>query len=405
MTSLQTRSKETAFHLRRATERLREGLFDPVAVRLLTARESRLKKTIDRDFQKLDQNKATHLCICGAYGQGKSHSLNYIHDLALRENFVTSLINLDPREIPFHDMRRVYHALVASMRFPDTDTTLAAQWRIWTNGLSREDFEDQIAPLLHREMPHLFRSVLTAMAQKTVSLSKRQRGTKKHASYRPREFPYLLSRALAGDVVPVYRLCHALKYRQVDFYKDASLTCKDAEPYLQMIRGLGRVFQTMGYRGWVLLFDEGESISQVRVTSRSRSYRNLDQMLFSEVPSSSIYPVFAFTDDFFQQVAEEEYDRVRIRNEEELPYFEKDYARAWMGLNRYLLRDLSAKEWQALIEKLMHLHATAYQWQPPEADVRREMARRLSHMQGQETRYRLKGLVDELDLAHQAQIL
>ena len=399
-----TLSSESAFHLRRAVERLREGLFDPIAVRLLTARESRLKKIIDRDFQQIDHNKPTHLCICGAYGQGKSHSLNYIQDRALRENFVTSLINLDPREIPFHDMRRVYQALVASMRFPDTEASLAAHWRAWVYSLSREDFENRVAPLLHREMPHLFRAVLTAMAQKTVSLSKRQRGTKKHAAYRPREFPYLLSRALAGDVVPVYRLCHALKYRQVDFYKDESLTCKGAEPYLQMIRGLGWLFQMMGYRGWVLLFDEGESISQVRVTSRSRSYQILDIMLFPETASSFIYPIFAFTDDFFHKVDEEEYDRMRIRNEEEIPYFEKDYASAWTGIKRYLLHDLSAEEWYALIEKLMYLYAQAYQWQP-EADVRRAMARRLSRMQGQETRYRLKGLVDELDLAHQAQIL
>lgn len=405
MTDVQTRSNESTFDLRRAIERLREGLFDPVAVRLLTARESHLKKIIDRDFQHIDQNKPTHLCICGAYGQGKSHSLNYIHDLALRENFVTSLINLDPREIPFHDMRRVYQALVASMRFPDADTALAARWRAWASDLSREDFEDRVAPLLHREMPHVFRSVLTAMAQKTISLSKRQRGTKKHAAYRPREFPYLLSRALAGDVLPVYRLRHALKYRQVDFYNDASLTCKGAEPYLQVIRGLGRLFQLMGYRGWVLLFDEGESTSQVRVTSRSRSYQNLDQMLFPETASSSIYPIFAFTDDFFHKVDEEEYDRVRIRNEEEIPYFEKNYASAWTDMKRYILHDLSAREWHALIEKLIHLHAKAYQWHPPEADVRREMIRRLSHMQGQETRYRLKGLVDELDLAHQDQIL
>ena len=400
-----TLSNESAFHLRRAVERLREGLFDPLAVRLLTARESRLNQTIDRDFQKFNQNEATHLCICGAYGQGKSHSLNYIRDRSLRENFVTSLINLDPREIPFHDMRRVYQALVASMKFPDTDTSLAARWRVWANGLSREDFEGRVAPLLHREMPHLFRSVLTAMAQKTISLSKRQRGAKKHASYRPREFPYLLSRALAGDVVPVYRLCHALKYRQVDFYRDASLTCKGAEPYLQMIGGLGHLFQMMGYRGWVLLFDEGESISQVRVTCRSRSYQVLDQMFFPKSAPSSIYPIFAFTDDFFFKVDEEEYDRVRIRNEEEIPYFEKDYASAWTDLKRYPLRDLSAKEWKALIEKLMHLHARAYRWHPPESDVRRAMVRRLSHMRGQETRYRLKGMVDELDLAHQAQIL
>lgn len=396
---------ETGFHLRRAVERLREGLFDPVAVRLLTAHEDRLNETVDRGFRAIDQERAPHLCICGAYGQGKSHSLTYIQDRALREGFVTSMVNLDPREIPFHDFRQVYRALVANLRFPEAETSLIAQWRAWADGQVGEGLEIEAADLLPEEMPHLFRSVLVGIAQKTIPLPERKRRFKKYANYRPREFPHLLSRALAGDVVPVYRLRHALKYRQVAFYREASLTCRGSEPYLQMVRGLSHLFRKMGYRGWVLLFDEGESIAQVRITSRSRSYRMLDQMLCPETSIHSLYPVFAFTDDFFQQVEEEEYDRGRVRGDLEIPYFEKNYADAWKDLTLYRLQDLSQGEWKDLAGKLMHLHARAYRWEPPEAQVRREMAERLSDMQGQETRYKLKALVDQLDLAHQEQVL
>lgn len=400
-TYLQMLNHETGFHLRRAVERLREGLFDPVAVRLLTAHEDRLNGAVDQGFQEIDQGKAPHLCICGAYGQGKSHSLTYIQDRALREGFVTSMVNLDPREVPFHDFRQVYRALMANLRFPDTETSLMAKWRAWADGQIGEGLDD----LLPEEMPHLFRSVLAGIAQKTVPLSERQRQFKKYADYRPREFPYLLSRSLAGHIVPVYRLRHALKYRQVAFYKEASLTCRGPKPYLQMVRGLAQLFRKMGYRGWVLLFDEGESIAQMRITSRSRSYRMLDRMLCPEISVRSLYPVFAFTDDFFQRVEEEEYDRVRVRGDLEISYFEKNYADAWKDLTLYRLQDLSQREWDDLAEKLMRLHTKAYRWGPPEERVRREMAERLSAMQGQETRYRLKALVDQLDLVHQERIL
>lgn len=396
---------EADFHIRRAVERLRDGLFDPVAVRLLTAHEDRLNRAVDRGFRGVDRGEAPHLCVRGAYGQGKSHSLTYIQDRALRAQFAVSMVNLDPREVPFHDLQRVYRALMANLRFPGTEAPLISQWRTWAGQQVDGKPAQGVADLLPQEMPHLFRSVLAGIAQKTVALTPRQRGTKKHASYRPREFPYLLSRALAGEGAPAFRLRHALKYRQVDFYMEASLTCRGPEPYLQMVRGLGRLFQRMGYRGWVLLFDEGESIAQTRITCRSRSYRMLDRMFRPEPGVRGVYPVFAFTDDFFQKVEEEEYDRVRVRGDEEFPYFEKDYANAWKDLTCYPLQDLSQKEWGELCEKLMRLHARAYRWQPPGARVRRQMAERLAQMQGQETRYKLKALVDELDLIHQERIL
>ncbi len=391
---------ESLFHLRRAVERLRAGLFDPLAVRLLTAREDRLNQVVDAGFGAVAAGGAPHLCLCGAYGQGKSHTLNYLQDRALEAGFATSLINLDPREVPFGDFRRVYRALLGQLRLPGGETSLLPRWRAWAE--PRLDAEGRVpAASLPAELPHLFRAVLAGVAQPTLSLSARQRQTKKHLSYRPRAFPYLLSRALLGEVVPARLLGQALKYRQVDFYQDASLRCAGTEPYLQMVRGLGRLLGQLGCRGWVVLFDEGEAIAQARVNARSRNYALLDRLFFPEAPVRGLFPVFAFTGDFFRQVEAEDYGRMQVRDEGEIPYFAKDYAVAWKGLTRYELQDLSPQEWKVLGDKLLRLHARAYQWQPPEATLRQALARRLAQTQGQETRYRLKALIDELDLAQQ----
>jgi hypothetical protein len=172
-----------------------------------------------------------------------------------------------------------------------------------------------------------------------------------------------------------------------------------------MVFSLARLFQGMAFKGWVVLFDEGESIAQGRITSRSKSYQILHRMFVPENPIPGFYPVFAFTDDFFTQVAQEDYDRVRVRNEMEVPYFDRNYAKAWRDLTICRLTDLTSAEWKALSEKMMVLHARAYGWRPLETQAREELKRRLSEAHDQEARLKLKALVDQLDLCHQAQVL
>ena len=396
------------FVLRRAVERLREGLFDPLGVRLLTAHEEHLNEAIERGFREVDEKRPAHLCIVGAYGQGKSHSLTYIQDRALREGFAVSMINLDPREIPFHDLRQVYRALMANLRLPGSeDASFISRWKIWADEhvpSAEAEVTSTLVDLLPAEMPHFFKCVLVALAQKSLSLPEKQKGSKKHAGYRPREFPHLLSRALNGEPVPLPRIRDAFKYRQVSFYKEGSLVCRGTEPFLQMIRSLASLFRLMGHRGWVLLFDEAESISQMRIFARIKSYELLDRMFSPRAPVEPLFPVFAFTEDFFERVRQEDYDRVRIRGEMEIPYFERNYAEAWRDLNLYRLHDLSRQEWRELSDKLIRLHGRAYHWSPPEAKMREEMALRLDEQGNQETRLKLKALVDQLDLVQQEQM-
>ena len=390
----------TGFAVRRALERLREGLYDPLAVRLLTANREALEAQVDADLKRLDAGEPTHLCVSGPYGQGKSHTLTYLQEYALERGYVVSAINLDPREAPLHQFRQVYRALLDRMTFPanQAPTSFADAWQVWAKGqlaLSQDapDASEALAARLPDAMPHPFKAALAGLALTTLHVPSDMRKLRQYRDYRrPNDFPATLQRVLLGETVPVASFRPALKYRQVMFYRQASLTLRGEAPFSTMIEALGQLLRQMGYKGWILLFDEAEAIIQVRSTSRARAYRNLAGLLSPTLTPAAVYPVFAVTPDFFQKIREEDYD---------LPYFDDDYATAWRDLSVYTLRSLSRAAWEDLCETLIALHLEAYQWDADREQLRALLRNRLNALPLQDTRVTLKGLIDELDQAQQ----
>lgn len=395
------------FELRRSVERLRDGLFDSLGVRLLTSGEAKLNQSFDRGVN------GSCLCVCGAYGQGKSHSLNYIKQRALDRGFLVSYINLDPREIPFHRFNNVYRALMEGITLPNGEKSFVDAWKRCAGEWLAlpENRQKTCLDLIPENIPHRFKSILTAMVQQNISIPPKKMKLKKHARFKPREFPWILKNAIMGKEIPDWRLRPALHYRQVSFYKENSLVCRGDDQYFDMVQGMAELFRRIGFKGWVLLFDEGESIVQTRITCRRKSYRLLDKFFSPGSASPGFYPVFAFTDDFFARLEQEDYDRVKImaaaedgsETRHEVPYFEKNYSRAWEDINIHRLQDLSAEEWKTLIIKLIFLHGRAYGWQPPEDLMQEEMACEVLKFEGVEARLKLKMLVNHLDLEHQEQ--
>jgi BREX system ATP-binding protein BrxC/D len=390
----------SAFQLRRMLERLREGLYDPLAVRLLTAHRAELDARLRQDLLAVEAGAGAHLCVCGPYGQGKSHTLAYLQEAALQQGYAVSAINLDPREAPLHLFRQVYRTLLQGLTFPVEPENPAAYasfidaWSAWVEAqpLASEDRTSALAALFPAEMPHVFKAILVALAQPTLEVVPQQRGLARYRDFRPGEFPWTLRRALQGETVPVVHLRAALKYRQVSFYRQASLALSGDEPFLQMVMALPQLFRRMGYRGWVLLFDEGEAISQVRRPQRARGYRILHRLLRPDSPPPGFYPVFAFTPDFFQRLQEEDYG---------LPEFDRDYAQAWRQLSIYQLRNLSPAVWRDLCETLIALHAAAYGWHADREHLLPLLTAGLHTLSLQDPRSTFKTLVDELDQLHQ----
>ena len=134
------------FSLRRAIERLRNGLFDPIAVHRLTVEKDRIDNAFFKGLKTIENGKSDHLCICGSYGQGKSHTLTYLNQLALSEGYATSVVQLDVREVPFHQFSTVYQSITEKLALPDGKKFTNA----WKNGANKDSLEILYA------MPHRF---------------------------------------------------------------------------------------------------------------------------------------------------------------------------------------------------------------------------------------------------------
>src|ERR1700722_8785036 len=280
------------FSLRRAVERLRDGLFDPVAVNRLTVEKDRIEKVFSKGLTAIEKGKSDPLCICGSYGQGKSHTLTYLNQLALSQGYATSVVQLDLREVPFHQFSTVYRSIMEKLSLPDGKKFTNA-WKNWADKDSLE---------LLDTMPHRFRMTLTAMLYRTKRLTPKESLLKRNRAYRPKENGYWLYKALMGYDIPAEHLKSVCKYREVEGYREQSLICRGNDSYFQMVQSLGMVLKEMGYKGLLLLFDEAESISQVRLGHRVKSYHLLDQFFQTR---SSVFPIFAFTDDFFDKANHE----------------------------------------------------------------------------------------------------
>src|SRR5262249_35156108 len=159
-------------------------------------------------------------------------------------------------------------ALLRAMTLPArageaiTPVSLIDAWQRWvrTRALASVDPARTLATLLPDAMPHVFKAILVALAQPTLEVPAGRRSLKQYRDFRPADFPWTLRRALYGEVVPAARLRAALKYRQVTFYRQASLALQGHASCLHMALALPQLLRTMGYQGWVLLFDEGEAI-------------------------------------------------------------------------------------------------------------------------------------------------
>jgi BREX system ATP-binding protein BrxC/D len=365
------------FSLRRAVERLRDGLFDPVAAHCLTMGKEKIENIFYKALTKKEESK--HLCICCSYGQGKSHTLTYLNQFALKHGYATCFVQLDIREVPFHQFAVVYRSIMQHLSLPD-GKTFSKAWKNYSNKdcLKNLDF-----------MPHRFKMTLIAMLNKNKQITSKTKSSKIN-SYNPKEYDYWLDKVLMGHELPVSNLKNICKNRDVENYKTQSLHCKKNDSYVLMIQSLGIILKKLGYKGLVLLFDEAESIAQLRLASRAKSYHLLDQFFQGK---DSIFSIFAFTDDFFDKVENESYD-------EKKDIFALNYAQHWHNLNILRLNDFSSNQWKCLLDRLIQLYSQAYQIEIP-FQLKSNLQSFLDKLEIQDIRFRLKALVNKLDIETQ----
>lgn len=364
------------FEARRVIEALRSGVSSRAAGQYFSSARKGLLEQFQKKLDDVADRKLTGgQVITGRYGEGKTHLLNTVFNMAHAENMVVSFVSLS-KETPFYNLHLVYQKLLSNTYLPKrlqpgfTDSLM----NITLN--SPLSAEMQAFTAKHLEVDKLFFLLRAYFA--TDDLDEK----------------FMLQADLEGDFVTNVKLKQIYRriFNERAIYNTNFNKAKHMGCYFSMV---GRLFLEMGYKGWVILFDETELIGRLGKQARLKAYRNMAEFLYPKSGREGIYALFALTSSYVDEVieAKHEFDNLTAAA---LP---QDEHTAVMKVLQALmaaeqLQPLTKTEIASVMSCLLDFYSRAYDWNPS-LDIQ-EIMKRTEH-RGYLLRTRIRAAVECLD--------
>ncbi|HBA50303.1 MAG TPA: hypothetical protein DCZ91_21425 [Lachnospiraceae bacterium] len=338
------------FEARHILEALRSGIPSRAVGQYFSEARPRIMKEIsDRLDMVCEHGKSSGMVISGKYGEGKTHLLNTVFNLAHSNNMVVSYLSLS-KETPMDKLYLVYQKLIGSTYLP----------RRRQPGFIHELEKISAGSPVANEM------LLYALKQ--LETDKLYYLFRSYLNTEDADEKFLLQADLEGDFIAnaslkkIYRRIfnEPVKYN-VNFTKTKH--CKD------YITFMSHLFTRMGYHGWVILIDETELMGRLGKKARLNAYRNMADFLLPERCPESTFSVFALSASYTEDVIEGKHE---YENLAELYPTEPEPARTVLDLltRAPQLLPLTREEFNEVLAKIQDFHGRAYGWSPnlsPEA--------------------------------------
>ena len=332
---------------RTSIEQLRAGVPSRLAADALSAGRGRTMADIAEDLRSVQAGRARRSMriVAANYGDGKSHTLQAVRNLAEAERFLVSTLTVS-RESPLDRPDRVYRKLAAATFFPGVDRPgLDPLWQaIRRSGEATERLLRIAQTRLHPKVAAVLEASFDGGRGDTEPLERDLAG-------------YFLS---LPDLRRAYFDNTGRKLGQVERFK-----LDDAFDYLRLVAEAAAV---AGLSGWVILIDEAEMIGSVGRRARARSYDLLGRLQDAKALPRT-YSVVAVAASFQQTLTE------RLQELTELPLWlvergETELAARIEGPIRQLqgapnLPPLSESDLAQVFDGIVRLHAEAFGWTPP----------------------------------------
>jgi hypothetical protein len=331
---------------RRVIEALRAGIPSRAVGQYFSSARQDILSLISRKLSDAGENgNSNGMVITGKYGEGKTHLLNTVFNMAQSANMAVSLVSLG-KETPLDKLYHVYPKLLQNTYLPNRMQPgfFDALSNITPNSPVAEEMTAYTATRLQSDkLLYLFRSYL-------------------HTDD-PDEKHMLLS-DLEGDFIgnAVLKQIYKRIFFEKCVFKTTFAKTKHMDDYFAM---LSHLFLQLGCSGWVILFDETELTGRLGKKARLKAYKNMDSFLFPGQCLQSTFSLFTVTDSYTEEVIEgkHEYDNLSLAG------FEPDYAeavkRALDALESAIqLKPLMKDEISLIIEKLIDFYKRAYNWHP-----------------------------------------
>ncbi len=307
------------------------------------ARPKIMKEISDRLDMVCDQGKSSGMIISGKYGEGKTHLLNTVFNLAHSNNMVVSYLSLS-KETPMDKLYLVYQKLIQNTYLP----------------------KRQQAGFMH-ELEKI--SANSPVANEMLFYAAKQLETDKlyylFRSYLNTEDPdekFLLQADLEGDFianVPLKKIYRRIFNQPVKYNVNFTKT-KHCSDYFSF---MSHLFTQMGYHGWVILIDETELMGRLGKKARLNAYRNMADFLLPDKCPEAAFSIFALSASYAEDVieAKHEYENLMLIYPEE-----QEPAKTVLDLlsRAPQLLPLTKDEIHEILYKIQDFHGKAYEWTP-----------------------------------------
>ncbi len=329
---------------RHIIEALRSGVPSRAVGQYFSEARPKIMKEISSRLKMVcDERHSSGMVISGKYGEGKTHLLNTVFNLAHSDNMVVSYLSLS-KETPMDKLYLVYQKLIQNTYLPKREQPGFLQELQKLSANSPVANEMQLFAAKHLEtdkLYYLFRSYLNTED--------------------PDE-KFLLQADLEGDFIanaPLKKIYRRIFNQTVKYNQNFTKT-KHCSDYFSF---MSHLFTQLGYQGWVILIDETELMGRLGKKARLNAYRNMAQFLLPDLCPEATFSMFALSASYTEDVIEGKHE---YENLAAIYPMEPEPARTVLELliKAPQLLPLTKEEISEILSKIQDFHGRAYGWTP-----------------------------------------
>ncbi len=363
---------------RHVIEALRSGVPSRAVGQYFSEARPKIIKRISEVLEKVRENgHPDGMVITGKYGEGKTHLLNTVFNMAHDDRMVVSFLSLG-KETPMDKLYLIYQKAMIGTCLPGRVQPGFAKI-----------FEEMSAN-------SVIANELLAYAATELETDRLYYVLKAYLNTEDQEEKYQLMSDLEGDFISnpqikkIYRRVFNTPVKfKVNFRKTAHA--------MDYFRFMSHVFRQCGYSGWTILMDEAEMIGRFGKKTRLKAYFNMADFLLPEDKLESTFSIMALSSSFVEDVIDgrHEYDNLaEVYGEEQEP------ARTVLNMleDATQLFPLTNDEIRQVITSLKEFHSKAYDWDANVPDAQLMAATRSG---GYLLRTQIRAAIELLDQLYQ----
>lgn len=329
---------------RHIIEALRSGIPSRAVGQYFSEARPRMMKEISTRLDRVcNEGKSNGMVVCGKYGEGKTHLLNTVFNLAHSNHMVVSLLSLS-KETPMDKLYLIYQKIIQNTYLPMRQQPgfMHELEKLSANSPIANEMQLYAAKQLETDkLYYLFRSYLNTEDS---------------------DEKFLLQADLEGDFVanaPLKKIYRRIFNQPVKYNVNFTKT-KHCGDYFSF---MSHLFTQMGYHGWVILIDETELMGRLGKKARLNAYRNMARFLLPEPSLEAVFSIFALSASYVEDVIEGKREH---ENLEAVYPEEAEPIRTVLDLlvKAPQLAPLTKEEIQQVLYKIQEFHGKAYAWTP-----------------------------------------